>query len=426
MKETELDKLGKIFRAKLHDFEEAPMPDEWRAIEKHLPLRRIVPFRSVWHYVAAAVVASLLLISVAVYLYDYERNANFLVRDAEKKVEKENAAISESWKEMHPGQGESVTQLATNGLNADEPVKNSTSRYTKNISRSAGTELTAETKPEVASFTAPEDETSLFGIDGNMVASAQETADKPQHRVSSARSLDTSASTAIQDIPYGKKKAKGWGFGMGAGGLGVGSDNSINGFTRASTSSVDNRLLLMNTVAAYSESPKTDIHHNTPVSFGVSMSKQLNDRFALQTGLSYTMLSSDIKTNGIYHMESKQKLHYLGIPVSIVYKIAEWQKFVFYASAGVMGEINVSGKVKSELFYNKTKEISETSDHIRMKEPLFSVNTRVGVSYPLIRFVSAFAEGGAGYYFDNGSEIETVRSEKPFNASFQVGLRLGF
>ena len=42
------------------------------------------------------------------------------------------------------------------------------------------------------------------------------------------------------------------------------------------------------------------------------------------------------------------------------------------------------------------------------------------------RFVNVFVEGGVAYYFDNGSSIETIRSEKPFNAGFNVGLRLGF
>ena len=53
-------------------------------------------------------------------------------------------------------------------------------------------------------------------------------------------------------------------------------------------------------------------------------------------------------------------------------------------------------------------------------------NAKAGVSYPVYRFVNVFVEGGVAYYFDNGSSIETIRSEKPFNAGFNVGLRLGF
>ena len=60
-----------------------------------------------------------------------------------------------------------------------------------------------------------------------------------------------------------------------------------------------------------------------------------------------------------------------------------------------------------------------------MKELLWSLNARVGVSYPVIRFINVFAEAGVDYYFDNGSLIETAHAEKPFSASFQVGFRFG-
>ena len=37
-----------------------------------------------------------------------------------------------------------------------------------------------------------------------------------------------------------------------------------------------------------------------------------------------------------------------------------------------------------------------------------------------------YIEPGAKYYFDNGSDIETIRSEKPFNVNLQAGFRFGF
>ena len=40
--------------------------------------------------------------------------------------------------------------------------------------------------------------------------------------------------------------------------------------------------------------------------------------------------------------------------------------------------------------------------------------------------VILFAEVGGAYYFDNGSVIETIYAEKPFNLNLQVGLRFGF
>ena len=90
-----------------------------------------------------------------------------------------------------------------------------------------------------------------------------------------------------------------------------------------------------------------------------------------------------------------------------------------------MAEVNVAGKQHIELFSDDISIMKQT-EHVRMKEWLWSVNGKIGLSYPVVRFVSAFAEVGASYYFDNGSAIETIHSEKPFNVSFNVGLRFGF
>ena len=85
------------------------------------------------------------------------------------------------------------------------------------------------------------------------------------------------------------------------------------------------------------------------------------------------------------------------------------------------------GRQEDDGIYVLIKETVDNSiDEFRMKEWLWSVNGKVGVSYPIIRFVSAFGEVSANYYFDNGSTIETIHSEKPFTIGFNMGFRLGF
>ena len=98
---------------------------------------------------------------------------------------------------------------------------------------------------------------------------------------------------------------------------------------------------------------------------------------------------------------------------------------MFYASAGGQVELNVAGKVCTDL-YSPVEKLKSVTEKERMKEPYFSVNARVGVSYPIIRFLSAYAEVGADYYFDNGSDVETIHSEKPFYVGLQLGFRFGF
>lgn len=212
---------------------------------------------------------------------------------------------------------------------------------------------------------------------------------------------------------------------MGGGSVTTGTSNTLNTYALKNTPMADHELMFLNSASFENASPKTNVKHKTPLSLGMSVSYALNSRFALVSGLSYSYLSSSWETTNTYHNKTRQKLHFVGIPLSLSYKIAEWKRFNVYASAGIMTEVNVSGKLTTDKYmYNELYE--RESEHIRMKQWLWSVNARAGVSYPLIRFVSLYAEVGADYYFDNGSVLETVHSEKPFNVSLQAGFRFGF
>ena len=229
--------------------------------------------------------------------------------------------------------------------------------------------------------------------------------------------------------PAGKKEKtvspRRWGFGMGGGSVTTGTSNSLNTYVLKNTSLTDQELLFLNSANFENSTRRTNVKHKTPVSVGMSVIYSLNNRFALVTGLNYSLLSSSWETTDTYHNKTSQKLHFIGVPLSLSYKIAEWKRFQVYAAAGVMTEVNVSGKLVTKKYMHKELYEKE-SEHIRMKEWMWSVNARAGVSYPLLRFVSLYAEVGADYYFDNGSSIETVRSEKPFNVNLQAGFRLGF
>ena len=48
--------------------------------------------------------------------------------------------------------------------------------------------------------------------------------------------------------------------------------------------------------------PKTDIKHHFPVSVGITVQKELNNRLALETGLVYTYLSSDLTAGGTAYL----------------------------------------------------------------------------------------------------------------------------
>ena len=134
---------------------------------------------------------------------------------------------------------------------------------------------------------------------------------------------------------------------------------------------------------------------------------------------------------GIAGLEAAAQLLKLGYNPIIVEKsdhlgghVAEWNRLKFYVSAGAMTEVNLAGKVHTEL-YGGDEFIQAFDEDRRMKEWLWSVNARLGLNYPLVGALAVYGEVGADYYFDNGSSIETIRSERPFNVSLQFGLRFG-
>ena len=407
----ERDTFDDMFRSKLQDFEVDTMPGDWEAIADRLPVKAPVPFRRTLRYWAAAAVVSLLMITGGVYMFKSEKE----VAPIAEKIEKETKKVeTELAKEVEVP----VTPI--------EPIKeNITVSPVAAVQQPAVVRSTykaavkvAHTEPAVIEITPPDE-------DSVVVDSEEVVQDHPEVGSIDTRSLIADAA------PGGKVEKEAaprkWGFGMGGGSVTTGTNNSLNTYALKNTMLTDQELLFLNAANFENNTyPKTNIHHKTPVSVGFSVSRYLNNRFALSAGLNYTFLSSTWDVDApVYYNKTAQKLHFIGIPVSLSYKIAEWNRFQVYAAAGVMTEVNVSGKLVTEKYSGKELYEKE-SEHIRMKEWLWSVNTRAGVSYPLLRFVSLYAEAGVDYYFDNGSTIETVRSEKPFNVSLQAGFRLGF
>lgn len=154
-----------------------------------------------------------------------------------------------------------------------------------------------------------------------------------------------------------------------------------------------------------------DIKHKQPVSFGLSVRKSLPRNFSVETGLTYTMLASEI-TYGSGSEKITQKLHYIGIPVRANWNFVNNKNFTAYISAGGTVEKCVYGKVGSE---------KETVKPLQL-----SVMGAVGAQYNVSNRVGIYIEPGVSYFFDDGSAIETIRKENPTNFTLQAGIRLTY
>lgn len=168
---------------------------------------------------------------------------------------------------------------------------------------------------------------------------------------------------------------------------------------------------------------KTEYDHHLPIRIGLSVAYALTDRLSISSGLTYTRLSSDIKDAS---RESKyigeQRLHYVGIPVNVSYKVASFRWLGLYGTAGVLAEKCVSGTTDEGYVENNTMKYTNTHD-ISSKPLQMSVNAGVGIQFDIIDNVGIYAEPGLSYYFDDGSALQTIYKEKPLNFNLNVGVR---
>lgn len=167
----------------------------------------------------------------------------------------------------------------------------------------------------------------------------------------------------------------------------------------------------------------TDIKHLQPITLGVSMKYNFAERWSATSGLTYTILSSQLRsgTDNHYH-NSHQMLHYVGIPLSVNYTVWKNSSISTYLLGGGLVEKNVSGTLSTDFVIDSKLE-THSQHEISVKQLQWSVNSAVGIQYQIAKNIGIYAEPGIAYYFKNKSDVETIYKEKPLNFNLRLGLR---
>lgn len=170
----------------------------------------------------------------------------------------------------------------------------------------------------------------------------------------------------------------------------------------------------------------TDVKHDQPITFGLTLRYNLNDRWSLTSGLTYSFLSSRLRSESSnYFYDDTQKLHYLGIPLNVAYTFWQNNKVLTYISAGGLVEKNIAGKLTSNYYIDNELEMA-TSNSVTSRQLQWSVNSAIGIEYRVSDLIGVYAEPGVVYYFNNSSELETIYKDRPANFNLRLGLRLNF
>lgn len=162
-------------------------------------------------------------------------------------------------------------------------------------------------------------------------------------------------------------------------------------------------------------------HHDSPVTVGLSVNKNLSNRWSLETGLRYTYLKSTFTTGEEYRIQDTQKLHYIGIPLRVSYRFANYKRFSFYSAVGIQMDIPLKGTLQTT---HITDSIPVNLDRQSLHVPLqWSVNGSIGVQYHFTPRTSFYLEPTVNYYIPDGSDLRTIRKEHPVTFSIPFGIR---
>ena len=187
------------------------------------------------------------------------------------------------------------------------------------------------------------------------------------------------------------------------------------------------RSIVMNIALNNANQPGNDkilrnSHHSMPITWSLAIRYRLNNRFGLESGLSYSRLTSDfeIGSNG-NTINEQQTIHYLGIPVKGIYNIYNRKVWSLYGSLGVTTEIPFYSLLNTSYYLHG---LLEATDKTTIRAPWqWSVGSGLGLQYNFTPNIGLFAEPSLQYYIPTGEQIETYRTEHPLSFSLPLGIR---
>lgn len=169
--------------------------------------------------------------------------------------------------------------------------------------------------------------------------------------------------------------------------------------------------------------------HKIPVKVGLTARYNITGRLGVETGLTYSILSSSVKTGnsetGKNWSTGSQTLHYLGIPLNISFNILNSRYVNIYVTGGGMMEKSISGNIKTDEYVDGKFSRTLTSK-ISPKGLQWSVNAAAGVQANILPQLGFFVEPGVSHHFKNGSRVRSIYTDKPTDFSLGFGLRYSF
>lgn len=162
--------------------------------------------------------------------------------------------------------------------------------------------------------------------------------------------------------------------------------------------------------------------HELPFNIQLTLSRQLTSQISIETGLSYTQMKSETLTGSAKaHIQEEQCLRYIGIPFRFGWKWYKKAHFSLYTSAGVMLEIPIRSTLNVKHIMNDITTFSKESTLDVPRQ--WSMSLGLGIQYDLTPHLGIYMEPSLQYFFDDGSNLKSYRTEHPLGITLPIGLR---
>ena len=430
------EKWIKDIRSRMENYSEPLPADLWEKIDADISRPKVIPMWRKWTSVAAAAAVVLAVSTVSLFYWTSEpslKESNLSIVEAPAI---DNTEQKDTPKDVIPEDVKHVVAEVKNDklLSAvsakvyDEDESNvDTIEEKQSVAVSDNSPVVAtndEKQEEPTSDMKEEDSPSAKEKRINMMKADRETVRR------------NASYLAMADDGNGKRRSK-MQIGVTTGNIPYSSSSNFSGMSRLgmstkTLSSANNLIVceISDATASYTQmvyknanqKTYTDIKHHMPVTVGASVKWGFSENWALETGLNYTYLYSELRSGAKDYTEQEQKLHYVGIPLKVQRSVWSNSIFSFYASAGGMMEKCVSGSFGGVIVLENNRK-SHFSEDLNVKPLQFSVLASVGLQANFNKLLSLYLEPGMIYYFDDNTDVLTIRKDKPFNFNLQLGLR---
>lgn len=402
-----------LIQEKLKDHETEVPVGLWESIEKELPRKKVFSLPVFIRYAAACIIIA--VCSVTAYLFLEQSDKIQIVQNRHSAIPQQQPPKTEEPNIQEAKVSLPHKPLITQSKTTTEKEKNVQKELSENvvINEFITQQPNNQGKEEKLSKTFP----SVVKKANNEQKRHPDNISEEEYNRKLKEFEQAGQKEVLTETNFNSQKRNGFSLGLLAANALPGSKNTNNQPLTRSSSIMGDELSL------FSTPEPLKFTHKTPISVGLTIEKHLGKHWGIESGIVYTLLRSDYKTQSL-SQEGKQELHYIGIPLQAIYRFARAGNFSFYAAAGPKIDFNVSGR-RTETARNGIASSNGTED-IRDKKPQWSLQLRAGAAYAFIPQLELYAEPSMAYYINNKSDIPDLWKDKPLNFIFQVGLRTNF